>query len=136
MTKNIITDEKLRDEVLATYAAYLKAFLSHDVETLNSMMIYPLAHIGNGKVRMHDTLPFDPVAVMAAKQMVDTVDTEVEVVSLTARKAHVILHSGTRIRKDGSPIETVAAFYALSRTDTGWKFFALSDISVPAEQKS
>lgn len=136
MTKNIITDEKLRDEVLATYAAYLKAFLSHDLETLNGMMIYPLAHIGNGKVRMYDRFPFDPAEMMAAKQMVNTVDTEYEVVSLTARKAHLILHSGTRVRKDGSPIETVAAFYALTRTDTGWKFFALSDISLPAEKKS
>lgn len=132
MTKNIITDEQLRDEVLATYAAYLKAFLTHDMETLNGMMQYPLAHIGNGRVRMYDSFPFNPAEVMAAKQMVDTIDTEVEVVSLTARKAHVILHTGTRVRADGSPIESVAAFYALTRTDTGWKFFALSDISVPA----
>lgn len=135
MTKNIITDEKLRGEVLATYAAYLKAFLSNDMETLNSMMQYPLAHIGNGKVRMYDRFPFDPADVMAAKQMVNTIDTEYEVVSLTARKAHLILHSGTRVRKDGSPIETVAAFYALTRTESGWKFFALSDISVPGAPK-
>ena len=135
MPKNIITDEKLRDEVLAAYAVYLKAFLSNDMDTLNSMMIYPLAHIGNGRVRMYDTFPFNPAEMMAAKQMVSTIDTDYEVVSLTSKKAHLILHTGTRVRKDGTPIETVAAFYALTRTDTGWKFFALSDISVPAVQK-
>ena len=125
-------DEKLRDEVLATYAAYLKAFLSKDMAALNSLMQFPLAHIGNGKVRMFDSFPFDPAELMAAKQMVDTIDTEYEVVSLTDKKAHLILRTGTRVRQDGTPIEKVAAFYALTRTDAGWKFFALSDITVPA----
>ena len=134
MKKNIITDEKLRNEVLAAYDAYLKAFLSKDLTALNAMMQFPLAHIGNGKTRMHDTFPFDPSELMAAKQMVDTIDTEYEVVSVTDKKAHLILRTGTRVRRDGSPIETVAAFYALTRTDAGWKFFALSDITVPAER--
>ncbi len=127
-------DEKLRDEVLATYAAYLKAFLSNDVQTLDTMMQYPLAHIGNGKVRMYDAFPFNPAEVMASKQMVNTIDTDYEVVAITAKKAHLILRSGTRVKADGTPIETVSAFYALTRTDTGWKFFALSDITIPASK--
>jgi hypothetical protein len=36
------------------------------------------------------------------------------------------------MRADGSPIETVSAFYALTRTSSGWKFFAFSDITVAA----
>ena len=131
----IITDEKLREEVMATYAAYLKAFLSHDTATLDSLMHYPLAYIGDGKVRMYDEFPFDPAKMMAAKLMVDTIDTDYEVISLTPKKAHLILHTGTRVRKDGSAIEKVAAFYALTRTDAGWKFFALSDITVPEAPK-
>lgn len=125
-------DEKLKDEVLATYAAYLEAFLSKDVRTLDSLMQYPLAYIGNGKSRLFDTLPFDPAAMMAAKQMHTTIDANYEVVCATDKKAHVILHSATRVKKDGTPIETVSGFYALTRTEAGWKFFALSDITVPA----
>jgi len=125
-------DEQLRDEVLATYAAYLKAFLSKDMKTLDSLMQYPLCYIGNGAVRMFDQFPFDPAAMMAAKQMHTTIDTDIEVVLATANKAHVVLRSATRVKIDGTPIETVSAFYALTRTDAGWKIFALSDITIPA----
>jgi hypothetical protein len=125
-------DENLKAEVLATYAAYLEAFLAKDLQTLNSMMQFPLAYIGNGKSRMFDTFPFDPAELMAAKQMHTTIDANYEVVFATDKKAHLILHSATRVKKDGTPIETVSGFYALTRTDAGWKFFALSDITVPA----
>ena len=68
---------------------------------------------------------------MAAKQWHDTKDFAYEVVSASADKAHLILRQATRIRADGSPIETVSAFYALTRTPSGWKFFAVSDITIP-----
>lgn len=124
-------NEKVKNEVLATYAAYLEAFLAKDTQTLDSLMHYPLAYIGNGKSKMFDRFPFDPAAMMAAKQMHTTIDANYEVVFATDKKAHLILHSATRVKKDGAPIETVSGFYALTKTQTGWKFFALSDITVP-----
>jgi hypothetical protein len=45
----------------------------------------------------------------------------------------VILRHAERVRADGSLIETVAAFYAFTRTAGGWKLFALSDIVIPAQ---
>lgn len=125
-------DEQVRDEVLAVYAAYLKAFLSKDMKTLDSLMQYPLCYIGNGAVRMFGQFPFDPAVMMAAKQMHTTIDADYEVVMATANKAHIVLRSATRVKIDGTPIETVSAFYALTRTDAGWKIFALSDITIPA----
>jgi hypothetical protein len=50
-------------------------------------------------------------------------------VTLLVWKAHMVLPHVTRVRVDGSPIEVVSAFYALTRTPSGWKFFALSDRS-------
>ncbi len=126
-------DEKLRDEVLATYAAYLEAFLSKDMQTLDSLMQYPIAFIGNGKTRLFDAFPINPAKMMAAKQMHTTIDANYEVVFATDKKAHLILHNAKRVKIDGTLIETVSAFYALTRTETGWKFFALSDMTVPAE---
>jgi hypothetical protein len=32
------------------------------------------------------------------------------------------------VRTDGSLIETVSAFYAFTRTDGGWKMYAISDV--------
>jgi hypothetical protein len=77
-----------------------------------------------------ETYPVQPAELMAAKQWHDTKDIDPEVVFLSAEKAHVILRHATRIRVDGSPIEVVSAFYALTRTPSGWKFFAFSDITV------
>jgi hypothetical protein len=125
-------DEKLRDEVLAAYAAYLKAFLANDVRTLDSLMHYPVAFIGNGKTRLFDRFPINPAEMMAAKQMHTTIDANYEVVFATDKKAHLILHNAKRVKADGTLIETVSAFYALTRTSTGWKFFALSDMTVAA----
>jgi hypothetical protein len=51
-----------------------------------------------------------------------------EVVAVSATKAHLILRSGTRVRADGSPIEVVSGFYAWTKTTTGWKMFAISDV--------
>ena len=69
---------------------------------------------------------------MAAKQWHDTRDFAYEVVFASTDKAHLIVRQATRVRTDGSPIETVSAFYALTCTPSGWKFFALSDITIPA----
>jgi hypothetical protein len=107
-------DERNRDEVLATYTAYLTAFRANDVSAIDQLVQYPLAYM------------------MAAKQWHDTKDSSYEVVFASANKAHVILRQATRIREDGSAIETVSAFYALTRTPSGWKIFALSDITIPA----
>ncbi|MFZ5913896.1 MAG: hypothetical protein ACOY17_06710 [Pseudomonadota bacterium] len=124
-------DERLKDEVLAAFAAYLAAFLARDKPALDEMMQYPLTYIGDGASRQFDSFPFDPAKMMAAKQMHTTIDADYEAVMVTGKKAHVVLRSATRVRKDGSPIETVSGFYALTRTESGWKFFALSDITIP-----
>jgi hypothetical protein len=124
-------DQEAKQEVLATYTAYIDAFRANDVPVLDKLIQYPLAHIGNGRVTVVETYPVQPAELMAAKQWHDTKDIDPEVVFLSAEKAHVILRHATRIRVDGSPIEVVSAFYALTRTPSGWKFFALSDITVP-----
>jgi hypothetical protein len=125
-------DQKLKEEVLAAYAAYLDAFRANDVPALDKLIRYPLAYIGNGQVTLVETYPVQPAQLMAAKQWHDTKDLDPEVVFLSTEKAHVILRHATRVRVDGSPIEVVSAFYALTRMPSGWKFFALSDITIPA----
>jgi hypothetical protein len=68
---------------------------------------------------------------MSAKQWHDTRNLDPEVVFVSTEKAHLIVRQATRVRADESPIEIVSAFYALTWTPSGWKFFALSDITVP-----
>jgi hypothetical protein len=95
-------DEEAKDEVLATYAAYLKAFLANDVQAINELIQYPLAYIGHGQTTLVDAYPIQPADLMAAKQWHSTRDFSYEVVFASANKAHLILRSATRIRADGS----------------------------------
>jgi hypothetical protein len=116
-------------EVLEAYERYLKAFLADDIATIDGLVRYPLAYIGDGEVSMLDEYPIKPSALMAAKAWHTSIDMEYEVVGISATKAHLILKRGTRVRRDGSPIEDVHAFYAWTRTPEGWKIFAVSDVT-------
>jgi hypothetical protein len=121
-------EQALRAEVGATYTRYLSAFVASDLDTINSLVAYPLAHIGDGAVRLYDEFPLNPAELRRAKQWHTTVNSEVEVVAVSPTKAHVILRTADRLRQDGSLIETVSAFYAFKNTGDGWKLFAISDV--------
>jgi hypothetical protein len=120
------------DEVRETYERYLAAFVANDLAGIDAVVSYPLAHIGDGVVRMFDTFPIDPAELMAAKGWHTTLNSRYEVVATSPTKAHVVLFNGDRVRADGSLIETVSAFYAFTRTADGWKLYALSDLVNPA----
>jgi hypothetical protein len=118
-------------EVIAAYERYLKAFLADDLAAIDALVQYPLAYIGDGKVSMLDQWPFKPSTLRAAKGWHTSIDMAYEVIGISESKAHLVLKRCTRVRRDGSSIEDVFAFYAWTRTAEGWKMFALSDLTVP-----
>lgn len=118
-------------DVIHAYERYLQAFLADDIGTINELVQYPLAYIGDGDVRMLTEFPIQPAALMAAKAWHTSIDMAYEVIGVSETKAHLILKHGTRVRQDGSRIEEVFAFYAWTKTEDGWKMFAISDITVP-----
>lgn len=65
-------EERAKDEVLAAYAAYVAAFRASNVETIDKLMQYPLAHIGDGQTTLLDTFPVKPAELMATKQWHDS----------------------------------------------------------------
>ena len=65
--------------------------------------------------------------MMENKQWDTTIDTETCVHGTNSTKGHVI-SSGTRIRKNKSMIEKYTVFYAFTKTDNGWKMYAISDV--------
>ena len=121
-----------KDAVIAAYRAYVRAFLDNDIAAIDALVAYPVAYVGAGKTVLLDAFPVKPADLMAQKQWHATTETDFDVVGVSADKAHVILPHARRLRADGSLIETVSAFYAFTRTDSGWKIFALSDITVQA----
>jgi len=129
-----MTDQlnSLTSEVIEAYQRYLNAFMADDMDTINALVSYPLAYIGDGVVTMFNEFPIHPSTLREQTGWSDTRDMHYTVVGVSETKAHLILDSGTRVRQDGSPIEDIYAFYAWTKTTGGWKMFAVSDVCVAA----
>ena len=125
-------DKKMRAEVLTAYEDYLTAFNNDDIDTINSLVAWPLSYIGDGKVTSLDQFPVKPSELKESMGWDRSEGFEIDVVAVTETKAHVLMRNTRRLRKDGSLIEEASAFYAFTRTDDGWKMFALSDVRMPA----
>jgi hypothetical protein len=76
-------DERIRDEVLTAYTAYLTAFRANDVAAIDRLIQYPLAY----------TYPVQPTDLLA-NGWHDTNDYSYEGVFASADKAHLILRQG------------------------------------------
>ena len=114
-------------EVLKAYEEYLAYFLNNDMDGVNSLVKFPITSIADGESKLLDAFPVTPKEMMENKQWDTTIDTETYVHGVNSKKGHVI-RSGTRIRKDKSVIEKYTAFYAFTKTDKGWKMYAVSSV--------
>lgn len=119
--------EELRSEVHDTYMEnYVAGFKSNDVTLIDKMVKYPIAYIKNGSVTMCDSYPIDPKSLKEEKGWDHSVDWKFEVTAVNDSEAHAVA-SAVRCRKDGSRIESVHGFYALTKTVDGWKMYAVAD---------
>ena len=114
-------------EVLKAYEEYLAYFLDNDMDGVNSLVKFPITYIADGESKLLDAFPVTPKEMMENKQWDTTIDTETYVHGVNSKKGHVI-SCGTRIRKDKSVIEKYTAFYAFTKTDKGWKMYAVSSV--------
>ena len=114
-------------ELLKEYEQYLAYFLDNDMDGINSLVKFPITYIADGESKSLDSFPVTPKEMMENKQWYKTIDTETYVHGTNSTKGHVI-SSGTRIRKDKSVIEKYTVFYAFTKTDDGWKMYAISDV--------
>ena len=114
-------------EVLKAYEKYLVYFLNNDMDGINSLVKFPITYIADGECKSLDTFPVKPKEMMDSKQWDTTIDINTYTHGTNSTKGHVI-SSGTRIRKDKSVIEKYTVFYAFTKTNDGWKMYAISDI--------
>ena len=115
------------EEVLKAYEQYLVYFLDNDMDGINSLVKFPITYIADGESKSLDAFPVTPKEMMENKQWDTTIDIETYVHGTNSSKGHVI-SSGTRIRKDKSIIEKYTVFYAFTKTNDGWKMYAISDV--------
>ena len=125
-------DKNLRAQVFETYNRYLNAFNEADMEKINDCIAYPLAYVGADSVKMLDKFPIDPQELKERIGWATSNAFEIDVVAVSDKKAHVVIRNVRRLRSDGSLIEEATAFYALKNTNSGWKMYAISDITFPA----
>ena len=119
--------ENNEKEVLKAYEKYLVYFLKNDMDGINSLVKFPITYIADGECKSLDTFPVTPKEMMDSKQWETTINTNTYTHGTNSTKGHVI-SSGTRIRKDKSVIEKYTVFYAFTKTNDGWKMYAISDI--------
>ena len=119
--------KKHEKEVLKVYKEYLTYFLDNDMDGVNSLVKFPITFIEDGESKLLDAFPVTPKEMMENKQWYTTIDTKTYVHGANSEKGHII-SSGTRIRKDKSVIEKYTAFYAFTKTDKGWKMYAVSSV--------
>jgi hypothetical protein len=114
-------------EVLKAYEQYLAYFLDNDMNGINSLVKFPITYIADGESKVLDAFPVIPKEMMNNKQWDTTIDTDTYVHGTNSNKGHII-SCGTRIRKAKSVIEKYTVFYAFTKTDDGWKMYAISDV--------
>ena len=114
-------------DVLKAYEQYLAYFLDNDMDGINSLVKFPITYIAEGESKLLDAFPVTPKEMMENKNWDTTINTKTYVHGINSTKGHVI-SSGTRIRKDKSVIEKYTVFYAFTKTDDGWKMYAISDV--------
>ena len=119
--------ENNEKEVLKAYEKYLVYFLNNDMDGINSIVKFPITYIADGECKSLNTFPVKPKEMMDSKQWDTTIDTNTYTHGTNSTKGHVI-SSGTRRRKDKSVIEKYTVFYAFTKTNDGWKMYAISDI--------
>ena len=116
--------------VMAVYEDYIHAFLANDVDGINAVCKFPIAHTGDGKTQHLDAWPVSPAKFKAEKNWHTSIDIEVQLWGVNETKGHVIAR-GTRVREDMSVIEKYTAVYMIGKFPEGWRIFAVSDIDVP-----
>jgi len=122
-----MTPEELKEEVINTYMKYyVEGFKKNDISLIDKMIKYPLTYIKDGSATMCESYPINPQKLKDEKGWDHSTDWSFEVTAVNEREAHAIA-SATRCRKDGSIIEGVHGFYAFTKTNDGWKIYAVAD---------
>ena len=119
--------KSIKKEVLFIYEKFIKFFFKNDMKGINSLVKYPITYISEGKSELLDSFYLTPKEMMENKEWDTSIDIKTAVHGVSKTKAHVI-SSGTRIRKDKSVIEKYTVFYAFTKTDNGWKMYAISSV--------
>ena len=82
-----------------------------------------------------DYFPIIPAKMKAAKGWGRSEGVEIDVVAISATKAHLVMRNTRRLRNDGSLIEEATSFYAYTKHDDDWKMFAISDTTFPVQSQ-
>ncbi len=112
--------DALKDELRRTYEKYVEGFKTNDVELIDEIVRYPIAYLKDGVVEMMDSYPIDPAKLKADKGWDHSTDWHFDIPAINDHHAHAVA-SAVRRRVDGSVIERVHGFYALTKIDGSWK---------------
>ena len=59
-----------------------------------------------------------------------SLNSDIDVIAVSEKKAHIILRKALRVKQDGTPIESVSGFYIWIKVDGAWKMKFASAITL------
>jgi len=121
-----------RSEVFAVLQRYKEGFDEYDDEKVRDCFVWPCTALVNGNTITLTDPPVTIADMQKQKNWHRSINWEIDVIAASSTKAHVALRNVERLRPDGSLIECASGFYALIKTEEGWKIFAFSAIDFPA----
>ena len=108
-----------RSDVFAAIERYKQGFDEYDDEKIRDAFVWPHTLLANGTTTtLHEPL-VTTAEIKATKNWARSINWEIDVIAASNTSAHVAVRNVERVRADGSLIECVSGFYALTKTDKG-----------------
>lgn len=121
---------KLKEEVAKAYKIYLKNFEAGDMKAIETSCSFPLSFDADGEVKSFNQFPIDVTAMKETTGYYQSLNSDIEVITVLQTKAHIILRKALRVKQDGTPIESVSGFYIWVKLDGLWKMKFASAITL------
>ena len=121
---------KLKEEVAKAYKIYLKNFEAGDMKAIETSCSFPLSFDADGEVKSFNQFPIDVTAMKETTGYYQSLNSDIEVITVSQTKAHIILRKALRVKQDGTPIESVSGFYIWVKLDGVWKMKFASTITL------
>ena len=121
---------KLKEEVAKAYKIYLKNFEAGDMKAIETSCSFPLSFDADGEVKSFNQFPIDVTAMKETTGYYQSLNSDIEIITVSQTKAHIILRKALRVKQDATPIESVSGFYIWVKLDGLWKMKFASAITL------
>ena len=121
---------RIKDEVTQAYKVYLRNFEAGDMKAIEASCSFPISFDSDGEIKSFNQFPIDVTAMKETTGYHRSLNSDIDVIAVSEKKAHIILRKALRVKQEGTPIESVSGFYIWIKVDGAWKMKFASAITL------